>query len=246
MFSRRKQLSSSRKYTREFFQTLLTDLRSAGFTQSEVKLPFNQTGVEESTISPEEFLKRERNYPALILVAREPKREETLKILFVNRSAKVTFIDDTFPSAESGPPALYFQSPDPGRTHSVFEFFNDYLNRPSLGRRRLLWFADFAAIIVLIGEALTFVNSKQGLFMTRWDQPAYLDIIVTVLAIILIYRFFAEPKGLWIKPRRDTRLIQFANMAIRGELSDNPLVSLIITILGTVLASLILKLVGVF
>ena len=65
-----------------------------------------------------------------------------------------------------------------------------------------------------------------------------------LVALPIIFKFFAHPKGLWIKPKRENRLFYLANMALRGELRDNPLVNLIISIVGAVVTVLVLSLLG--
>ena len=60
-----------------------------------------------------------------------------------------------------------------------------------------------------------------------------------------MFKFFKEPKGLWIKPKRELRIVQLINMAIRGDLRDNPIVTLIVTIIGTILATVLLKILKV-
>jgi hypothetical protein len=131
----RKNLSGARKYSREFFESLTADLHKANLKTIEILLPVNQVGEDEYKISPEELLNRERNYPSLVLRAVNKRTNETLKILFINRNSKAAFMDDTFPSGESQPPGLYFQSPDPARAYAVFQFFYEYLSRPDTGGR---------------------------------------------------------------------------------------------------------------
>ncbi len=245
MFSRRRSLSGARKYTREFFEKLLADLKDGGFPNLVIKLPHNLVGMDNSTVSPDDLLRRERNYASLILVAQSPETDETLKILFVNRNAKTFFVDDTFPSGESQPPALYFQSRDPGRAHAVFAFFYDYLTAPRLTTHWVFAFLSFAALLLVAAEALALIGLRGGLLYRRWLLHPVWDVLAIALALLVVFRFFAEPKGLWIKPERELYPIQLLRMTLRGDFRDNPLVTLIVTVVGTVIAGFIIKWLGI-
>lgn len=134
MFSRRRPLDRRRKYSKEYFHILLNQLKEGGISDISIILPHNYETVDpkNSEVSPEDFIKKERNYAAIIVVAKSKERKEILKVLFVNSSAKAIFVDDTFPSAMSEPPSLYFQSPDPARAFALFEYFFEFLNQGSL------------------------------------------------------------------------------------------------------------------
>ena len=244
MFSKRCQLNGSRKYSRNFFERFVSDLRSSGFTNISVLLPHNWVPHAESTVTIDDLLKRERNYPALVLVARAEERNETLKVLFVNRNSKAVFIDDTFPNGESEPPQLYFQSPDPARTYAVFNFFREYLQRPGLERYYLLWFGSIVSFLFLLGQVLSVVGAKSTLLHLRFKWHFAFDVVGIAVALAFIYAFFGEPKGLWIKPSRELRLFYLANMALRGDLRDNPLVSVLVTVVTTILTTVLLKWLG--
>ncbi len=209
-------------------------------------MPHNIVKIGESIITVDELLKRERNYPALILVAKSTKRKETLKVLFVNRNLQYVFADDTFPNAQSEPPQLYFQSPDPARVYAVFEFFREYLQQPSLIPNYFNWTMGSLSMLFLLLQILLIFISQKGLLMQLgYATTSSWDIYISVLAIYFVFQFFAFPKGLWIKPERELRILYLFNMAIRGEYRDNPLVALIFSILGTIIAAIILKLLGV-
>ena len=242
MFSMRNSIAGSRRYSREFFESLVADLRKARLDKIDVLLPANLVGAEAHLISPEELLNRERNYPSLILRASNPRKKETLKMLFINRNSRAVFLDDTFPSGESNPPAIYFQSPDPGRTYSVFHFFLDYFRRPETGGT--VWLAALFAGAVLFTEVIAILSLRNGVISAQWHQSPAWDILLSAISLVILFRFFASPRGLWVKPRRELRLAQLLNMALRGELRDNPLVSLIVSVLGTVVAAFILKWLG--
>ena len=243
VFSKRGGLGGSREYSREFLEAFLADLSRAGFDQIEMMLPHNLVGIEQHIVSPRDYLDRERNYPSVILRATDSSKRETLKVLFVNRSSKAAFFDDTFPSGESARPGLYFQSPDPGRTYSVFQFFYEYLTGP--GTATIPAALGMLATLALAFEALGLVFERNGAIASTWGQSIAWDVALIIASAVLVFAYYASRRGLWVKPRREIRLLQLANMALRGELRDNPLVSLIITVLGTVIGAIILNWLGV-
>lgn len=245
MFSKRASLNGSRKYSREFFEKLCSDLTQSGFDQLNILLPHNIVKIGDALITVDEFLKRERNYPALILIAKSTRLDETLKVLFVNRNLHCVFADDTFPNAKSEPPQIYFQSPDPGRVYAVFEFFREYVQSPSILPWYFNWTIGSLSMFFVLLQFLVLFSSRKGLLMQfGYTTTTTWDILVTLLASYLLFQYFAFPKGLWIKPHRELHLLYLFNMAIRGEYRDNPLVALIFSVLGTIIAALILKLLG--
>lgn len=240
MFNKRKTFSGSRGFSREFFETFLADLERARFDHVEVMLPHNLVGIDEHLITGQEFLDRERNYPAVIVRAKDSQKQETLKVLFVNKDSKASFFDDTFPSGESQRPGLYFQSPDPGRTYAVFQFFYEYLTRSETAGISSLVFAVSGLFVIF--EVISLVFEKQSFIAAMWDQSVVWDVIGSIVAVVVLFLYFAQSRGLWIKPRRELGFLQLANRAFRGDLRDNPLVLLVVAILGTVIGGLLLKL----
>ena len=246
MFTRRRNLDRRRKYSREFFSSLIQMLSEAGFDDISIILPHNYETVNprESIVSIQEFLERERNYAATILVAKSRERNEILKILFVNSSAKAIFVDDTFPSAMSEPPALFFQSPDPARTYALFQYFFEVLSKGSIKEFILFSIIQIIASIFLITEAFSLIGKNGFLISTQFHLPVFSDVIAIIISIFVTFRFFSQPSGLWIKAERETKLLSLLKMAIRGELRDNPLTQLVITILGGLIVAVLAKLFG--
>jgi hypothetical protein len=222
-------------------------LEEAGMEDISVVLPHNYETVDprNSVVSIKEYLNRERNYAAIILIARSKERNEVLKVLFVNSSAKSLFVDDTFPSAASEPPALYFQSPDPARAYALFEYFFDFLNKDSIKNVILSSIVQIIASLFIFLEALSLLGKKGFLISKQFRLPIYFDLIALLFSIIFAYHFFSQSSGLWIKPKRETKLFSFLKMAIRGEFRDNPAVQLIITILGGIIVAILAKLFGI-
>lgn len=244
MFSNRASLHHARKYSREFFEKLVSDLRLAGFGELYVLLPHNVVDLNSAKITVEELLKRERNYSALILSSHNPATKDTIKILFVNLNNRAVFADDTFPNAQSEPPQLYVQSPDPVRCFGLVGFFREYLEKPKLQGHVLSWFVAVFSLVFIIANTFYFGNNWA--LATGSERRRYIPLYAfgLVIALMFLFRFFARPTGLWIKPKRELRLFYLANMALKGELKDNPLVTVIVTVLGTILTVLILKLLG--
>lgn len=241
MFSKRRNISRNYKFDRRFLEKLVSDLRKANFKSVTVKLPHNLIKNDEpDEIEIQEFLDSERNYPSVILIAENNENRETLKILFVNTSTKAFFKDNTFPSGHSEPAELYFQSPDPARTYALFEFFYDYLKSNKIASIFLLWFFYIAAFFFLIWDFASFIHTGGGVLSKAFNVSSVFDWIATLLAIFIIFQFFSYDKGLYIK-EKENKYISIIRRTIRGEFRDNPIVNLVITIVGTVLGAIILK-----
>lgn len=249
MFSRSRNLDSRRKYNREHFEIFTSRLREAGFDNLKVVLPHNYENIDPTkSIEPiKEFLNRERNFPGIILKAVNTEKNEILKVLFINSSAHILLNDDTFPSSQSAPPRLFVQSPDPARAYALFEYFYDYLSQPSLRDFITNLLATLTSLTVILAEIITFVSIKKGILQVLTDISIAWDIMIVITAIFTGYvstKKFSET-GLWIKPKRELSLIFLIQRTIRGEFQDNPLVQLIITIVGGILVALILKIIGI-
>jgi len=246
MFSRRRTLDRRRKYSREFFETLISRLSNAGFDSIRVVLPHNYESVDprNSIVPVPAFLERERNYAAIIVLAEATPRHETLKVLLVNSQATAVFVDDTFPSAASEPPALFFQSPDPARAYALFEYFHEYLSEPSVARFVAQSVVGLLSVLLIGIELLAFFGKHRGILSLNLGiHPAW-DVAVAAVAMVSTFRFYAQPTGLWIKPRRELRLLYFVKMAVRGELRDNPIVQLAVSIVGGMIVALLARMFG--
>lgn len=241
MFSQRAALHRARKYSREFFEGFVRDLQSAGFESVDILLPHNVAGMADSIISVDELLRRERNYPSLILRARATARNETLKVLFINVNSRAVFIDDTFPNGQSEPPQVYVQSPDPARLHGLFSYFQEYLQRPSLFSAGMLTLGGGISTLFLWAEFLTLVTRGRGTLAAAYGFSHGWDLFVSVLAGYLILKNNAAPTGLWIKPKRELRLLYLANAALRGEFRDNPLLALGVAVVATVVGAIVVR-----
>jgi hypothetical protein len=257
MFSRRRSLPSGHTWDRTILTSFAADLSKGGFHQITIKLPIDLdtilddeltqeqliTELQAREISIDEFLNRERNYRAVILVAKSKTTNETIKVLFGNISEKTTFSDSTFPSGHSARSTLYVQSPDPARVYPLFDFFYDYLTKQghsTVGRTIL----GLLSTIVLAAESITLLGSGKAFVQTMWDTTPAIDIGITVMAVYLMYNFFRTPVGLSVNDRETARLPNYLQRALKGEMRDNPLVNIIVTIIGTVIAALILNALG--
>lgn len=244
MFSRRRSLDRRKKYSKEFFISLIQQLKEAGFSEFSIVLPHNYETVnpKHSIISVDEFVNKERNYTAIILIAKKKVHNELLKILFVNSSAKSIFLDDTFPSATSEPPALYFQSSDPARTYALFEYFYEILSQEKPWNFILNSIINLFSLIFIASEFIYLGAKKRLLISGQFDLPIYVDIVISIIFMVFIFKFFKLPTGLWIKPKRETKILSMVKMAIRGELKDNPIVQFAIVIIGGIIVLLLSKL----
>jgi hypothetical protein len=246
MFIRRKALDRRRLYTREFFERLVGMLREAGLNDISVILPHNYQSVDpnNSNVSLSDYLARERNFAAIILKAQSCERKELMKILLINNSSKAVFVDDTYPSAASEPPSMYFQSPDPARAYAVFEYFFCELSRPPIFTFTLYSIFQIVSMVFVIAEALSFTDGHRGLIAKNWQTSNWWDLLLIMLLSWSLMRFFARPTGLWIKPTREIRYLNLIKMAIRGEFKDNPVVQLVVTVIATLIGAILAKLLG--
>ena len=244
MFSARRGIPTNREYDKGFLEKLGKDLSEAGFDDIRIKLPHNLVGMEQNEISFKEFVERERNYPSVILCARSAAKSETLKVLFVNISRKAFFVDDTFPSGHSEPPEMFVQSPDPARVYALTGFFSDYFAKEAKQRLTALGVLSFiAAISALAAEVLVFLKTSRGFlsatYTSGWAIAA--DLAICLAAPIVLYNFFTKKQGLYIHDRPRRNIWDLANQAVRGEVKDNPLVSLVFSVLGALITAIILK-----
>jgi len=233
-------------------------LEEAGFSSLTVKLPVNleilvrdeipveqriEAELKKREITFHEFLNRERNYPAVIILAQNPSLNETLKILFVNTSKATSFMDATFPSGHSVPSQLYVQSPDPARVYGLFHFFREYLNREAQSTAGIA-FLGITAIFLTATELIFFLGSRKGILQGVWALNPIFDLILVALLLILQYRFFKAPTGLSVNQRETATFSSFIQRASKGELKDNPLVNIVVGVIASLLSAIILRLIG--
>lgn len=241
MFSRRLQYKSNNKFNRAFFEKLVSDLAAAGFDEIDIKLPY-KAGEKSEKLSSSDFLKRERNYPSLILSAHDSKHQDELKILFVNLSRRVYFDDDTFPSGHSEPPEIFVRSSDPARAYSLSSFFQEFFNEQDLRSRNLITLLFLPAILVMFLQAVSLAQNKV-LFLTSNGWPVYTDLIVIGAVLFIDYRFLTTERGLYIKEREHPE-IEFLRRALRGDFRDNLIVFFVISFAAPFLAGVVLWLLG--
>jgi hypothetical protein len=248
MFIRRRSLDRRTKYSRQFFESLVAQLREAGFDDISVILPHNYPSVDprHPEESVDDFLGRDRNFAAVILKAHARAARETLKVLFINSNAKAIFVDDTFPMAESEPSGVYFESPDPARAYGVFQFFYEQLSRPPDSHLVSLTLLGLASMVYLSLEAVALLSKGRGILQLQLSAHPTADIFTMFLAAYLVFRLSAAPSGLWIKPKRELKLIYLLNMALKGQYRDNPLFNLSVTVVGGLIVAGLAKLFGWF
>jgi hypothetical protein len=241
MFLKRKEFSQHYKFNREFLEKFVNDLRKAHFSKITVKLPHNLIEDEQDEIGIQGFLDRNRNYPSIILLARNENTEEIIKVLFVNISRKAFFKDDTFPSGHSESPELYIQSPDPARAYSLFGFFYDYLKKESLAKIFFWWSVSIFLFIFLISEFFYLSGGQGGLLYQNFHVSIFYDIAVIIISYISFFKMFSYDGGLYIK-EKEHKYLYMIKRAIKGELRDNPLINLLVVVIGGIIVGLLLKL----
>lgn len=241
MFSRRKSFPQAYKFDKKFLESLANDLINAGFDNVKIKLPHNLVEKKEDEISIGAFLERERNYPSVILQANKNGSKDTVKILFVNISKKAFFFDDTFPSGHSESPELYVATSDPARTWGLFEYLYNYLKRYSKKSRSTFLFLFFwVAIIFMILEFLFLQDTEKLLLDSIWGIHMVFDLIGIMASLFVMYSFIIRQGGVYIK-EKENKVANMIKRALKGEFSDNPLVTLFVMVLGTILGGVLLK-----
>jgi len=246
MFTARRAIPSNRIYSRDTLEKLGLDLRDAGFDEITVKLPRNLVQGERQ-VPLEDFMERERNYPAVIVSAASTERHEAIKFLFVNISSKTFFDDDTFPSGHSEPSELFVQSPDPARVYSLAGFFGEYFKKRGKSSRTALQLLAYVGALSLLVAQILSLMKRTGFFTavcTSLGVGPFLDLASSVVALVVVFTFFKAPAGLYVKPPPQTKVWTLANRAVKGELRDNPLVSLVVTIVGGLIVACLAKLLG--
>ena len=225
MFSARRRIPGTRLYDKDFLDQLGRDLGEAGFDQITVKLPYNLVGTDQHEISLGSFLERERNYPAVILLARRSGQEEAVKALFVNTGREAHFFDDTYPSGHSAVSGIYVQSRDPARVYSLTGFFGEYFTEK--GKESRTWVRTVAhvlALCLLVAQVFSLADGT-GFFSAVYPTLAYgwvLDVIAIACAVGTIFVSHRTPTGLYVTPLPEPDLTTLAMSAIRGQVMDNP------------------------
>jgi hypothetical protein len=247
MFTARKRLKGNRLYSREFLVSFSEDLKRAGFTEIYIKLPHNIVGTENNKISLDDFLNKERNFPSLIFESINPTNNEEIKILFVNISAKAFFVDDIFPSGHSEPQEIFVRSNDPARVYSLINFFKSYIENESIKSPTIfISIIYIISLIFIISQIFSLFAQFKFILNYKYQLPVWLDVSLLLVSLFVMYKMILIPKGLYITKRPDRGVVRYINMALKGQLVDNPMVSLIISILGSLIVAIIFKLIDLF
>jgi hypothetical protein len=152
---------------------------------------------------------------------------------------------DTFPSGHSESTGLFVQSPDPARTYALFHFFYEYMERSKAGPGSFILLLGILSFVLLAAEFVSLASTRKGLFDSRYGSGSWIDGVALVVAVIVQMAYFRASKGLFVKERQPFRIGSYINMALRGELRDNPVVSIVVSVLASIATALILKWLGV-
>jgi len=256
MFSLRKNIGGNRQWDLAFITKFISDLQEAGFDNVIFKLPIDKDFYEKETASIDslekklnhleipykEFINQERNYAATILVATNKKLKDEIKILFVNTSKTTKFIDNIFPSGHSVPSQIYVQSPDPSRLYGLINYFHAYLT-PKHTSNFQNTIKGLIAFFILGLETINLFSNLSGFFQERFQISPWLDIVLVILSIYWLYIFLSTPKGLSVNQRETATIQSFVSRALKGDLRDNPIAIILITILTEVIVAIILKII---
>ena len=250
MFSRQRNLDARSLYDRAFFEHFLRKLREAGLTDIEVLLPRDpaQPSTRPPTVlTPETFVEQGWTTPGIVLRATSPNRAsgEVLKVLFITQASKLLFSDDTFPIADA-PPRLYFQSVDPARTFAIAEYFADQLSKaPGPGINTLYGLLGVPSMLLVFAEmAVAFSSKHAGWLESQYGVSVWWDIVLSAAALVLMYQALARPRGLWVT-EPTTRISRITKRMFSGQIKDNPLVQLIVTVVGGLIVMWLAKKLGI-
>lgn len=243
MFSKRKSFLQGYKFNKEFLEKLVNDFITSGFKQITVKLPHNLIKDGKDEIEIQDFVNRERNYPSVILVAKNQQNNEIIKILFINISTKAFFKDDTFPSGHSESPEIYIQGPDPARVYSLFGFFYDYITKRSKNSF-ISSLLGLLCIFFISAEALTFVAKKFLIASHSFNLSVWIDYLLIFISVVVAFMFYSNDSGLYIK-EKDHKYLDAIKRALKGDYRDNPIINIIVTVIATITATVILKIIGI-
>ncbi|MEM5564682.1 hypothetical protein WNY78_06185 [Psychroserpens sp. AS72] len=246
MFIRRKTLVGRKKFDKKFIVSLKELFIEAKLKTITVKIPHNYVQKDEpNELDIDEFLNLDRNFPAIILRAINEKKNEEIKILFVNISTNSYFYDHTFPSGHSEPSEIYVSTNDPVRTWGLFEYFYNYLKKVERNNRfdaiKLIGF--FLSIVMLMAEFSSLIGTKTLFLNKLFGYSIAFDLGAIALSFILIYSYYNSAKGVYIKERKGT-VSYFLMRILKGEFRDNPMFNLIISVLASVIAAVIMSLLG--
>lgn len=241
MFSKRQTFPQRYKFDRKFLEKFISDLKDSGFDSITIKLPHNLIDDGKDEIEVREFLDRERNYPSVIFIAKNSNRQETLKLLFVNISKKAFFKDDTFPSGHSESPEIFIQSPDPARVYALFGFFKDYIKENKTRTTALPFLVSYlASSLFLILEFNSITEGKFGILASNLNINIVFDYVAIFAAFLLILKIQSQDSGLYLK-EKENKFISTIKRVIMGEFRDNPIINLIITVIGGLIVLILWK-----
>lgn len=246
MFKRRKTLSGRTKFDKNFIISLKEMLVDAKLNKITIKIPHNYLKEnEKNELDIDDFINLDRNFPAIILLAKNEKKEVEVKILFVNISSPSYFYDHTFPSGHSEPSEIYVSSKDPVQTWGLFEFFYNYIkfNNKTNNFDILKSIGFFLSLVMLMAEFSSLISTKNLFLNQTLNYPLAFDLGSIFVSIILIYSYYNTTKGVYIKERKNT-IGYFAIRILRGEFRDNPMFNLIISVIASIIAALIMRIIG--
>ena len=102
----------------------------------------------------------------------------------------------------------------------------------------------FEAYYLISFETIHFFAQKLGFLQKTLKISPLFDFGIILLSIYWFYRFFSTPTGLSVNKRETATFLSFINRAIKGDLRDNPLVSILVVFLIDLIVAVILKIIG--
>ncbi len=222
-FIRTDKFNPSVYLDRDSFNDFCILIKQLGFNVITLKLPHEKERIRKNAYSVNEYLKHNKDYRAVILVASNKTKKENIKILFQNsKQIKSVFFDDVFPYQEKDAADnlfnLYVSTYDPVRTNGLSIIIKDFLIHRVRGTTQTYLTIGFLSI--LIAGFLLYARAVTPPFQLIF---AFIITLTSVVCILLL------PKtGLYISSLPSSRTLP----EYIQELKKNWLVLLVTSLLS--------------
>lgn len=227
MFSRKLGFSDRLKFDEKSFNQIVRQLRLAGFSKIEVRIPEKvYSHFRVTTYSPEAFVALKYNFIAQILFAKS--EHDSIKFLFVNHSSYVsTFDDKNFPSGHSEKTSYVLETDDPVRLVGLNDFARTLLSENNIRgsfvatTQKLLFFLSsvylyFYIVVPALIRELPLVGNNIMLTLGLFCS-----------AIVYIFYHITHPGGLYLGPFEHP-IISFIRRLWAGDPKNNLVLSFFI------------------
>jgi len=261
-FTHTTRISSNNHYDEVFIQSLNDDLESLGFKthivlpEAKLKNKSNKSSEYEKLDYPKkkltikEYLNARRDYASLLFVATKLSTSETVRILFNNIGQTYIYKEDDLPSKlDSNQSAsahlISVTSRDPIKSFTSVAYYMARFKTPTPAKTRITLVLALIGTIWLFIEVIYITKFGQVFLLRQHLQPNIsLDFVLMLLSFVSILPVFKlEKPGLRIEPKQQ-RIKPFLGGLLKGHFTNNPVLVLILAILGAFIGGLILEIVS--